>query len=183
MGMGGAIGAVGGDVSVGHVNPAGLSLLSENQYSITPYMRWASVRGTHYNEQRYNQESSLRLGNISGLVNLKDSYGNWNYINFGASWNNITDFKTTSVFEGVNPESSLLDYFFWSVVDQQGANLEGIDTDYPFDASLAWETFLLDTFNNFFFTANPMYGQVQSNVIEQSGRHSEMKFNLSVRCS
>ncbi len=177
--MAGSAGAMGGSPATVHINPATNALLSRSEYGFSSYLRFGGASTSHYDQSMQNGASSLRVANLSGVFTLKEKSGDWNYLNIGFSFSNLNDWKSTKTFEGVNNESSLLDYFFNQVLDNQGNNITGIDTDYPFGASLAWNTFLLDTFNGYFFTANPSYGHLQTNVIEEQGRQNETSFSFS----
>lgn len=183
QGMASSMGASGGDASGGVVNPAGLAILGKSELSISPYYQFTDFASEHYGQQSETGNSSVRLGSLSLLIKLRDDENGWNNMVFGASISKMSDFNRNVQIEGINPQSSLLDFFFNQVLDNQGANVDGIDSLYPFGASLAWQTFLLDTFNNYFFTAIPDYGQMQRFESDERGRMDQTQFNFAVNYS
>ncbi len=180
QGMASAIGASGGDASGGAVNPAGLSVLGQSEFSISPYYQFSDFSSNHCGQESESGNASLRIGSASATFKLRDDENGWNNMMLGISISKLADFNRDVSISGTNNESSLLDFFFNQVLDSQGANVDGIDDKYPFGASLAWQTFLLDTFNNFFFTALPDYGQRQDYQSEERGRMNQTNFNLAV---
>lgn len=179
MGMGSSMGALGGDHSLAGVNPAGISILKGSQISFSPYLKQSSVVATHYGNQTSESYSGLRVGNLGLNIRLSENEGDWKNIYLTYNFQNKSDYTSGMRLEGVNNESSQLDAFFNEVLFTQGTDLRGIDSLYPFGASLAWNTFLLDTFNNFFFTAIPNYGQKQIYTAYVDGRAGESNFSLS----
>lgn len=177
--MAGSMGALGGDLSLSGTNPAGISVMNSSQLSITPYLRQSTVNTTHYDNRISESQWNLRLSNLGLNISLREDDMDWKNVYLTYSFNNRQDFTRTSRYEANNPESSQLDVFFNEFLFLQGNDLEGIATEYPFDISLAWNTFLLDTFNNFFFTAIPNYGQKQSMEYRESGRIGESNFAVS----
>jgi len=177
--MGGSMGALGGDLSLSGTNPAGISAMNYSQVIFSPYIRSSNVRGTHYGEEQEMSRWNLRMGNLGLNIRLKEDDNEWKNVYLTYSYNNRQDYGRTTRLEALNPESSQVDVFFNQLLYNQGTDLRGIDSLYPFDISLAWNTFLIDTFNNFFFTAVPNYGQNQIYQYSESGRVGESNFAIS----
>jgi hypothetical protein len=178
--MASSMGAVGGDAQGGAVNPAGLSILSQSEFNLSPYLQFTDFNSDHYGSSMETAQSSFRFGSASALFKLREDDNGWNNMVLGVGYSKLADYNRDVQLQGVNLESSLLDFFFNRVLDQGNNSIDGIDSLYPFGASLAWQTFLLDTFNNFFFTAIPDYGQTQIYEAEERGRMNQTMFNFSV---
>lgn len=177
--MGGSMGALGGDLSLASINPGGISVMRKNEISFSPYLRKSTVSGEHYGNTINNAEWNMRVSNLGINISMREDDNEWSNVYLTYSYNNRLDFNHRTRLEANNPESSQLDVFFNRYLAENGTNLSQIENAYPFDVSLAWNTFLLDTFNNFFFTAIPNYGQNQIYDMEESGRIGENNFVFS----
>jgi len=145
--LGGAFGALGGDLSVTSVNPAGLSIYRASEFSFTPAIYTHTTSSTHYGNTAEDGKINMNLGNI-GVVftDMKlGGFSGWEGTSFAITYNSHNNFHNRRSISGVNSTSSLLDHYARQV---NGLNPTDVyDTD-PFGSSLAWNTFLLNPINS-----------------------------------
>ncbi len=141
--IGGAIGALGGDITSSYVNPAGIGFYRTREIVISPAFmlnnNTADFRGTG---SKINKSGFL-LGPtgavFGGRVNRSNSSSAFSIsINQLASYNNKTNYK------GLNDYSSFSEQYLEQLVGDNATENEAAN-NYPFGASLAYFTYLIDT--------------------------------------
>jgi len=145
--LGGAFGALGGDLSVTSVNPAGLSIYRASEFSFTPAVYTHNTRSTHYGNTAEDGKINMNLGNI-GVVftDMKGGgHSDWEATHFALTYNSHNNFHNRRSISGVNPTSSLLDHYVGQV---NGLNPSDVYNADQFGSSLAWNTFLLNPINS-----------------------------------
>lgn len=173
--MGGAFGALGGDISCSSNNPAGLGVFRKHQFSVSPGLSVYSQRSSYFNNVTSDSKVSLNLGS-AGVVfaadirDKKNPLKGWQFVNFAISYNRTADFNQRSYIEGVNPKDSYLDIF------QANANNGTID---PFYEQLAINTALLlkdnSTGKYFAFGGNwPNTNKLQRKTFNSTGSSGEV---------
>jgi hypothetical protein len=172
IGLGGAIGAVGGDFTSLSVNPAGIGLYRGSEMTISPSIQWVNTSseflGNSYTEERYN----FNLGNAGFVFNFKTGKEKgWISTNFGFGYNRLNNFNQEIFMGGIQQNSSYLDNFVY-YADQLPAD----ELD-PYYEQLAYDTYMIDWdennseyFNDF---ADAGYGQVQERTINKRGSIGE----------
>lgn len=171
-GLGGAVGAVGGDFTSLSINPAGIGLYRASEMSFTPSLTWnnttADFLGNSYKDENYN----LSMGNLGFVFNydLNNSNG-WISTSFGFGYNRLNNFNQDIFMGGIQNNSSYLDNFVY-----YAGTLDSDDLD-PYYEALAWETYMIDwdDDNNEYFNdfADAGYGQVQERTIRKRGAIGE----------
>lgn len=143
MGLGGAFGALGGDLTTLSTNPAGLGVFRGTEFSFTPSIYTAKTTSEHYGKKAEDIKYNFNLGHI-GFAAAYDVKGSnpdipgWRYVNFGFGVNRIANFHGRTLIEGENWESSLLTDYVWHAQNKTPENFN------PFYEALAWETYLID---------------------------------------
>lgn len=149
MGVGGALGALGGDFSVINVNPAGLGLYSSSEFVLTPGLRFANANTDYLDNTLTDSRTNFFVGNI-GLVltrlddnNLNRENSGWQTINFALGYNRSNNFNTRTAFRGFNANHS-----FSTFLAEVANGIDETDLFFgderPFDASLAYNSFVID---------------------------------------
>ncbi len=111
MSLGGAMGALGGDVSAMKDNPAALGVFRSEELSATLNMALINNQPVAWNGRTTNQDSktNLNINNISYVMNLgsgKKMAGS----NFSFSYQKLNDFNKTFKINGNNTTKSFTDY-------------------------------------------------------------------------
>ena len=109
----GAFGALGADLSVLSVNPAGMARFKNSEFSITPLLN-VQKTSTLFNGTGISASSEkATLGNL-GIVGVskasEDSPYKWRSIQFGVAYNKLADFKGLHKVSGTSTNS--LSYVF-----------------------------------------------------------------------
>ena len=142
--LGGAFGALGGDLSVSSTNPAGLSIYRASEFSFTPAVFTQRTRSTHYGNTAEDGKANFNFGNI-GVVftDLKNpnGYSEWAGSHLSFTYNRHNDFNNRQSISGMNPSSSLLDHYVSQINGLNPADVYNAD---QFGSSLAWNTFLIN---------------------------------------
>lgn len=144
--LGGAVTALGGDISNAHTNPAGLGFNRSSQFSITPTINLnqaqSTVFGTTVDDNRLNVNFDQ-----AGILfsNAKNTSGPNKGGSFAITVTRVNDFQSNLSYRGVNNENSIIDFFVeqsdgvksWGYFDDQGDNIFDIN-------ALAYYTYLIN---------------------------------------
>lgn len=86
VGLSGAFGALGNDMSAVDINPAGLAVYNKGEFSTTFTYRDTDINTTFYGNTIYNSDDYFRFSQIGGL-NSWDSFGNPDIYKFAFGFN------------------------------------------------------------------------------------------------
>jgi len=107
--MAGAFGALGGDLSSVHVNPAGLGLYRSSEMTLSPNLTIngadASFLGTTSDDSRVG----FNIDNIGLVMAYPIEKGKWKFGQFGISYSRLKDFQNNYTISGENAESTFLE--------------------------------------------------------------------------
>ncbi|MEY2701471.1 MAG: hypothetical protein RLY43_91, partial [Bacteroidota bacterium] len=122
--MGGAFGAVGGDLSAINVNPAGSSIFNNNQatFSLTSFN--STNTSTYFGRSAKATNSLLDINQI-GAVFVFNDYSKkqgWNKFTLGLNYENTNNLNNYIVSEGTNATNSMGAYFL--------NKAQGVDVSY-----------------------------------------------------
>ena len=179
MGLGGAFGALGGDLSTLSSNPAGLGVFRGTEFSFTPSIHTAKAEATHYGKKVEDLKYNFHLGHIGFASAYKTNRTNkdipgWEYINFGFGVNRIANFHNRILIEGNNHESSLIDEYVFHAMGKMPEDFN------PFYEALAWETYLFDPIDTSGNYESVVLGNIrQSKAITTTGGINEMVISLA----
>ncbi|WP_295120869.1 hypothetical protein [uncultured Chitinophaga sp.] len=176
--IGGAAGSLGGDYSAAHVNPAGLGFFKTNEFVITPGFYF---RSNDYNYRGINSNDSKsgitlpNAGLIFGMpVNNQNSM--WRNVTLSLGFNRVADFNNKRLIDGDNNQHSLSEKYLEDLINNNVTSVEGVRNNFPLGASLAYETYLIDTIANasggitgFRSNVFPEFGLRQLDRIEEKG--------------
>jgi hypothetical protein len=190
--MGGAFGALGGDLSALTVNPAGSAIFSNNQVGVTFSNQHIKNNSNYFGTSTSDKENSFIL-NQAGAVfvfNNHNPNSNWTKIAVGSTYENTGNFNNNIFSAGNNPNNSI-DRYFLAFAD--GVSLETLQT-VPYEnmvykeqqAHFGYEGFVinpdnpLDLNNTSYNTNVPVGGNyLQENEIYTSGYNSKLSFNVA----
>ncbi|MFZ5939841.1 MAG: hypothetical protein ACOYXB_04645 [Bacteroidota bacterium] len=181
MGMGGAMGAIGGDFSAVSFNPAGLAVYRSSEFELTPSL--LQVRSESDYLENHNTSTSYdfnfaslgyvaatRTGREQGLVG----------INFGFGYNTLANFSSLVSMRGINNNNSFLD----DLTLYANNNPDNLD---PFYEGLGFESYLIpyDTDRGEYWNniAESGYGEQQVRQVETSGYLGEYSFSTALNFS
>ena len=146
VGMGGAFGALGADLSVVSSNPAGLGRFSQNQTALTMSNVTVNSNSTFSGTSMSSNRNAVKIDNLGAVfVSNRESKGKgWRYTQFAFTYNRLADFTSTRSYEGEN-YNSLLDVF---AAQGTGVSTDDLYSFLPFTTSLGWYTYAIDNFED-----------------------------------
>ena len=105
--MGGAFGALGGDVSSIYQNPAGGAVFNRSEISGSLSMENINTEATYYNATTYNNTSSFRVPQVGFVMVFDSPYPstNWSKFTFGFNYSMVNDFDNKYRVQGNNDAS------------------------------------------------------------------------------
>lgn len=111
--MGGAFGALGGDISSLNVNPAGSAVFNNNQLITTITNFNTKNNSTYYNTNTSASDNSFDLNQVGGVFVFKNQNRNseWTKFSLAVNYENTNNFNNSIFSAGVNPTKSVDGYF------------------------------------------------------------------------
>lgn len=180
--LGGAYGALGGDLSTLNYNPAGLGIFQSTEFSFSPTLNFSSNDAIYNGSTGLDAKTNFNLG-MFGMVNSrrfrpgsKANNSGWKAINYGFSINRIKNYNNTISIVGESYSSSLANV--WRDY-ADGYYPEDLN---PYSTGLAWDTYILDTVPNNpsqYYSGTPLDGVLQNYWEESKGYVNEMSFAMS----
>ncbi|MBI3511505.1 MAG: outer membrane protein transport protein [Bacteroidetes bacterium] len=144
IGMSGAFGAIGADVSVLSTNPAGLGMYHKNEMVFSPSLYSQNVtslyNGTTSEQSRYNMRFENFGMVFTGKTDNKEEKG-WQHVSMGIGYNCYNTFQRDMLMEG-DATTSMMDSWKKTAGGTGPSNLD------PFYEQLAWNTYLLNNYSN-----------------------------------
>ncbi|GHV63801.1 transporter [Bacteroidia bacterium] len=122
--MGGAFGALGGDLSAASGNPAGIGVYRKSDLNFTPLINM----NTNTADKLASKRPSVQLANLGFVFafTMPETEDNkWRAFNFAFNYAHLNSFNRTLKQKIDNSESSLLDYY----VDRANRGEQGSDLD------------------------------------------------------
>jgi Long-chain fatty acid transport protein len=108
--MGGAFGALGGDITGIMINPAGLAIYRSAELSITADLNHTSIKADWNGISNKDSKTSFDVSNLSYVFYIPIEEVGIENINFGFSYNCAKNFNTNISARGGDMATSLTDY-------------------------------------------------------------------------
>jgi len=108
--MGGAFGALGGDVTGIMINPAGLGLYRSSELNFTMALNFANTQTDWQNTINKGNNIKFNFDNISYVGYYSTGNAGLPTLNFAFSWNRLKSFNRSYIASGRGMNSSLTDY-------------------------------------------------------------------------
>ena len=111
--MGGAFGALGGDLSALNVNPAGSAIFSNNQMAITLSNFDTKNKSNYFGTTTSEKTNSFDLNQAGAVFVFKNNNtnSNWKKVSLGVNYENANNFDNGLYSAGINPNNSIANYF------------------------------------------------------------------------
>lgn len=194
--IGGAFGALGGDLSALSSNPAGSTFFAFNDAAATADFQKYENDATFFGNQEYDEKNAFNIGQAGFVLVLKNpSSSKWSKLAFGFNTQLINNFENQVYFEGVNKSHGLQSYFLAHATGvPYDFDLDtNIDNEYIFQGNrgydaqqtyLALKSFLMnyDSNTNEYYVPgiiNYEYGVEQTHLVYSSGGQRLYTLNLA----
>lgn len=178
MSMGGAFGALGGDISTLSFNPAGIAVYRHTELSFTPILQYTETKSEFFMDgtsaEEYKYEPGIQNPGIVVSFNIEEPDG-WKNVNTGFAYNRLRDFNSNTTIKGRNYNSSIVDIF------ANNARETSPDDLWAYSERLAYDTWLIDDIDNTdyeYSVALSTLGQFQEKISETKGSIGEYDFSL-----
>ena len=180
-GIGGAIVALGGDISSASVNPAGLAFFRTNEFVFSPVLGFNNTNINYLNTSKSSNKLIADLSNI-GLIFTKagSRNGKWRNFTFAFGINKSVNFGNNLSLSGKNNESSYSEKYLEELINNNVTDPNRAASDYTYGSSLAFNTYLIDTISGpgniikgYRSLATPQTGVMQEQTTKSSGNMQE----------
>ena len=187
VGMSGAFGALGGDLSALSTNPAGVAVYRSSEFTFTPGLVFSNTDATHIgNPGAFNDSQTRFIFNNIGYVYTKNLYNEKGLrtINFGISYNRLSDFNSSAFIKTSSANSSMLDEFVYYANGYDIGRPRKTSEFDDFYEGLAWDMYAVDydkDNDEFFSDYTPQgYGQPLYRSMSTKGGIGEYDFSLGL---
>lgn len=167
--MGNSFGALGANLSSLSVNPAGIGVYKDSDFSFTPAFHYSSTQSKYNNNTNQDGRLNFHIGNIGLAKIFNASSNNWVNYGFAIGYNRLNNFNSQISITGKTDSSALNTYV--NELNKGGGTHEiDISALYPYGSNLAYQTWLV----NPLVQDSTLYGHVleNSNNIQQDLRYT-----------
>jgi len=185
VGLAGAFGAVGADLTVMSTNPGALGLFktSEFEFSMNYFNR--KTESNYYNGFGSDFRGNFNIPTLGFVytmdVGRRPGEREWKFVQLGFGMVRNNNFYSRTLINGTNPDNSLLDAY---VDMSNGLTPDELDL---FSTDLAYQTYLMDPIPNTLFWTNraPLYPDESIAPVDQRksistwGYMNEFDFTIS----
>jgi len=188
--MGGAFGALGGEVSGLSINPAGVGVYRNSEFTLSMGFNDYSSETQYRGETKFDGRFNMNIPNIAYVGSYKGDANGWKSYSFGISHNRINHFNAEKRAYGNTNTSTIIDDYVGILNSDNPGTGSVVDGNYPFGPSEAYNLYLIDYIDNLvgygprvFFTGTDGSNQFIENIeqtrtIETSGNQSETQFTF-----
>jgi hypothetical protein len=190
--MGGAFGALGGDLSSLNINPAGSAVFANNQVGVTLSSYNTKNNSNYFGTTTEEKDNSFDLNQAGGVFVFKNGNSNsdWKKFSLAVNYDNINNYNNSLFSAGTNPNNSV-DNYFLSYADGVPLNILR-DSDYnnldsgAQQAFLGYQGYIINpedpnNNNNTLYTSNVPAGgnYYQENSVITNGYNGKLSFNAA----
>lgn len=142
--MGGSFGALGGEISGISVNPGGIGVYRNSEFTFSTgfnnYSSETSYRGSTKTDGRFN----MNLPSFGYIGNYKGDANSWKNYSFGIIHNRMNHFSSEQRAFGNSSNSTYIDQYV-DILNKINPSISSLENfDYPFGSSQAWWLSMVD---------------------------------------
>ena len=160
MGMGGAFGALGADLSSFHNNPAGIALYKRGGLEFGFGLNMDQTSSLYESSNVSANRDRFFMSNLGFVSANKIKADKWSY-GLGVSHVKLQNYNQNVNITGTAFNSSILDQFAYQA---NGIPYDQVSEVMPFSSGLAWETYLIDPLDT---TANTYVAAAGAGDVKQ----------------
>ena len=178
LGIGNALGAVGGDMTSICINPAGMGLYRSDELTMSLNLADRFESSIYYGTNENANKLNVSIPNF-GFVKTtqKSNYKPLRYTQFCIAFNRTNDYNVKSYASGLNPNSSKIDDYLMRIDGYAPYDLQNA---FPYDIYPAFNTNLIVIDSQGFYNSPiPQGGITQDFKQNYKGRAEEWSFGYS----
>lgn len=141
--VGGAIGALGGDISATYINPAGLGFYRTSDFVFSPIFQFGKTKGTYNGRTETSQRNKLLWGTTGFVLGGGSTSGNVRSAALSIAVNRVADFNSHITYGGTNNLSSYSQRYV-EELNNSGVRDSTAAYNFPLGSSLALNTYWID---------------------------------------
>ena len=178
LGMGNAMGAVGGDMTAISINPAGMGVYRSNEFTTTLGLMNNYHSSTYYDTNNGANKMRLSIPNLDYIsTKQRSNYRKLRFTQFGIGLTRTNDYNIHTLAKGINPTSSKIDNYLYQV---DGYSQYDLQDAFPYTIFPAWSTYLIDLYEDeqgLYYNSPVPQGNIwQSQENTFKGRSEEWSF-------
>lgn len=183
--IGGAGGSLGGDISSNHINPAGIGLYKTKEIVLSPGFALNNNKFNYRGDNTAANKSNFNLGTSGIVIGFGSSTDDkFKSAAFSFSVNQMSNYNNHIYYKGLNNQSSFSEQYLEELT-RDGASPQAAEQNYIFGSSLAYRTYLIDSFNdNGVFKGYKSLVPVGTGIIQEkdetiTGSYTELSLALA----
>lgn len=183
--MGGALSAMGGEVSSISDNPASIGMFIYSEVNFTPTLHYTKNNTIFLNSPSSEEHLKFNFNNFAYIGTQEIENSDWKFINWGFTYKRINNFNSNTSILAFNEKSSITDYFAEA---SYGNTLEELRKapEYSNASDIAYNSYndyLIDPISEYkdnieYVSHFENYGEEQSQYIKKRGREDDYSFSL-----
>jgi hypothetical protein len=128
------------------INPAGIGFYKTGEFVITPLYNIQKYKSKYLNTAASASKNNFNLGTTGFLFSIPDYRGSsTKNFTLALGINRAADFNSNVFYKGTNNKSSYSEKYLEEFINNNVTDPNKAATDFPFGASLAFNTFVIDT--------------------------------------
>lgn len=168
--MGGAFGALGGDLSSISINPAGIGVFRKSEFSVTPLLNFNNTDA----DGGTADKTSFQLGTIGIVATISGGESDWKSFNFGFNYTQLNNFNRKADMAIQNSSTSQLDAY---AIEADNTKPDLLD---PFTLRQAYDTYLINPDDDLYYHSALGEGEMinQYKLLKEKGYQGEYAFSF-----
>ncbi len=179
VGVGGAMGAIGGDFAAASTNPAGIGTYRASELVLSPGYYLSNVNSLLVNDKSAAANNQLKtnfhIDNFGMVLDMQPGQRNWKTANLALGYNRIANFNETFYFEGVS-KGSIADRFVGLAQGKEPKYLDDYEGGVAYDANVIYHPGSDNKVYTNDFVGNPDVKRSQK--VASKGSMNELVFSV-----
>ena len=156
--MGGAFGALGGDVTGVAINPAGIGVYRTSELSTTLSLSSSNIETNWQNSINKQDKISFNVDNINYVGYYPTGNESMQSVNFGFSFNRLKNFNRNYSANGNEMPQSLTHYMaslatdnnvYWESMNNSNSSKNAFNGSAPWLSILGWQSYLINDIQDY----------------------------------
>lgn len=182
--MGGAFGALGGDISGIAINPAGIGVYKSSEIVTTMNFQNTKVKNTNFYGDKFDESKfKFRFDNLAFVTTLPLNSDIAPLINLGFSYNKLKSFDRRYRTAASSAPSSLSDYMAYRAQGYSSTDLESSNNNYPWYndwlAVQGYNSYLINDLGSGLYGSSTIAYDVDNDLyVREKGSVNSYDFNI-----